>query len=83
MKMVTSGMYVTATKEPTIQVLKYKLRNQSCCTEPELTRKSQKQSSSKCVTLWRPGMSTGSPRLAHVKMLRTYISSDHDIVKSR
>ena len=48
---VTSGMYVMAMREPTIQVLKYKLRNQSCCTEPELTRKSQKQSSSKCVTL--------------------------------
>lgn len=54
-KMVTSGMYVTATMPPTIQVLKYKLRNQSCCTEPELTRKSQKQSSSRCVTLRRRG----------------------------
>lgn len=52
-KIVTSGMYKTATTDPPIQVLKYKLRNQSCCTEPELMRKSQKQSSSRCVTLCR------------------------------
>ncbi len=53
LKIVTSGMYKMAITDPPIQVLKYKLRNQSCCTEPELTRKSQKQSSSKCVTLCR------------------------------
>lgn len=44
-KIVTRGMYVTAAKDPTTQVLKYKLRNQFCWMDPALTKKSQKQSS--------------------------------------
>ncbi len=38
-------MYVIAAQDPTTQVLKYKLRNQFCCIDPALTKKSQKQSS--------------------------------------
>lgn len=36
--------------EPPIQVLKYRLRNQSCFTDPELTRNNQKQSSERWVS---------------------------------
>ena len=43
--MVTSGMYRTATPEPTIHALKYRLWNQSLCFGPALTTNNQKQSS--------------------------------------
>jgi hypothetical protein len=41
--MVRSGMYTSALPEPTIQTRKYRLLNHSF--SPELTKKSQKQSS--------------------------------------
>jgi len=36
---------MTAATEPNAQVLKYKLRNQSCCAEPEFTTNNQKHNS--------------------------------------
>jgi len=43
--MVTRGMYRTATAEPIIHALKYRLWNQSACFGPALTTKNQKHSS--------------------------------------
>lgn len=42
---VTRGMYSNAAMLPATHTLKYVLRNQSRWTEPEVIRKSQKQSS--------------------------------------
>jgi len=43
--MVTIGIYTRARTEPNAQVLKYRLRNQSCCAEPAFTRNNQKHNS--------------------------------------
>jgi hypothetical protein len=43
--MVTKGIYTRARTEPNAQVLKYRLRNQSCCAEPAFTRNNQKHNS--------------------------------------